>query len=184
MIKQADVLMLHHLLPGWLPRGSLARDLDRYLPRTAHGSSLSPGIHASVLARAGRPDEALDLLRTAAEIDLRDLTGTAAGGVHLATAGSVWQALAYGFLGLWPGPHGTVHLDPQLPAAWRSLTVRVVSHGRPLTIRATHDRVTVRCREPIQVRLDGRVRTVVPPLTDLRPQRRVRTAPSPQPSRR
>ena len=56
LIKQADVVMLHHLVPDEVEPASLAANLAFYEPRTAHGSSLSPAIHASLLARAGRPD--------------------------------------------------------------------------------------------------------------------------------
>ncbi len=65
VIKQPDVLMLHHLVPGEVAAGSLAPNVDYYGPRTAHGSSLSPAVTASLLARAGRPDEALAMLGTA-----------------------------------------------------------------------------------------------------------------------
>ena len=51
LIKQADVLMLHHLVPDEVVAGSLAPCVDFYEPRTAHGSSLSAAIHASLLAR-------------------------------------------------------------------------------------------------------------------------------------
>ncbi|HVN13516.1 MAG TPA: hypothetical protein VMT69_15595, partial [Kineosporiaceae bacterium] len=58
VIKQPDVLMLHHLVPEEVAPGSLVPNLDFYGPRTAHGSSLSPAITAAVLARAGRAEEA------------------------------------------------------------------------------------------------------------------------------
>ena len=91
--------MLHHLVPDEVAPGSLVPNLDFYEPRTAHGSSLSPAIHAALLARAGRFGPALEALRIAARIDLDDLTGTTAGGLHLATMGGLWQALAFGFAG-------------------------------------------------------------------------------------
>ena len=73
----------------------LARpNLDFYEPRTAHGSTLSPGVHAALLARAGRLEQALELLRLTARIDLDDIGHTTAGGLHLAAMGSVWRALA------------------------------------------------------------------------------------------
>ena len=100
VIKQADVLMLHHLVPDEVAPGSLGPNLDFYEPRTAHGSSLSPAIHASLLARAGRFEEALGALELAARMDLDDLTRTTAGGLHLATMGGLWQALAFGFAGV------------------------------------------------------------------------------------
>ena len=75
VVKQADVLMLHHLVPEEVEPGSLAANLRFYEPRTAHASSLSPGIHAALLARAGKLDKALEALRLTARIDLDDLTG-------------------------------------------------------------------------------------------------------------
>ena len=51
VVKQADVLMLHHLVPDEVAADSLGPNLDFYEPRTAHGSSLSPAVHASLLAR-------------------------------------------------------------------------------------------------------------------------------------
>ena len=53
IIKQPDVLMLHHLVPSQVRPGSLGPNLDFYGPRTAHGSSLSPAVTAPLLARAG-----------------------------------------------------------------------------------------------------------------------------------
>jgi trehalose/maltose hydrolase-like predicted phosphorylase len=159
VIKQADVLMLHHLLPDDVPSGSLDADLDYYLPRTAHGSSLSPGIHASLLARAGRFDDALRLLRIAARIDLDDLTDTAAGGLHLAAMGSVWQAITYGFAGIRPvgaGPAGArLRIDPRLPDTWREIEVRVTFHGTPLRVCAGHERLRITAAGDAEVEVGG-----------------------------
>jgi trehalose/maltose hydrolase-like predicted phosphorylase len=134
VLKQADVLMLHHLLPDEVAAGSLVPNLDFYEPRTAHGSSLSPAIHASLLARAGRYRPALAALRIAARLDLDDLTGSTAGGLHLATMGGLWQALAFGFAGVRPqGDHLVV--DPRLPREWGALEVALRLRGRPLRLR-------------------------------------------------
>jgi trehalose/maltose hydrolase-like predicted phosphorylase len=154
IIKQPDVLMLHHLVPREVRPGSLATNLAFYDPRTAHGSSLSPAIHASLLARAGRPDRALELFRIAARLDLDDLTGTTAGGLHLATMGGVWQALAYGFLGLRPHPD-VLDIAPCLPASWEALSLRLHFHGQPIGIRADHDAVAISCEAPICVRVEA-----------------------------
>jgi trehalose/maltose hydrolase-like predicted phosphorylase len=133
LVKQPDVLMLHHLLPDHVPAGSLAADLDHYLPRTAHGSSLSPAICASLLARAGRPEEAVELFQLAARLDLDDLTGTTAGGLHLATMGGLWQAVVTGFAGL-RVVDGRLRADPHLPRRWRRLRIRLFHRGEPLVI--------------------------------------------------
>ena len=154
VIKQADVIMLHHLLCDELPEGSLDADLDHYLPRTAHGSSLSPAIHASVLARAGRTDEALEWFRVAARIDLDDLTGTTAGGLHIATLGGLWQAVAHGFLGL--GSNGrALAIDPRLPTAWDGIELHCRFRGAAVTIETDGDETRVTVDRPLHLQLDG-----------------------------
>jgi trehalose/maltose hydrolase-like predicted phosphorylase len=142
LIKQPDVLMLHHLVPDAVREGSLAPCLDFYGPRTAHGSSLSPAIHAALLARAGQPERALEMFRMAARLDLDDLTGTTAEGLHLATMGGVWQALAFGFLGVRVN-QGILSVDPCLPRDWRALGLRFHFRRRPVSVRAELDRVTI-----------------------------------------
>ena len=134
VLKQADVLMLHHLLPDEVAPGSLVPNLDFYEPRTAHGSSLSPAINASVLARAGRYRAALDALRIAARMDLDDLTGSTAGGLHLATMGGLWQALAVGFGGIRPRGEALV-VDPRLPTEWNALEFALRFRDSPLRLR-------------------------------------------------
>jgi trehalose/maltose hydrolase-like predicted phosphorylase/ABC-type Na+ transport system ATPase subunit NatA len=152
LIKQSDVLMLHHLVPQEVEPGSLASCLAFYEPRTAHGSSLSPAISASLFARAGEPERALDLFRVAARLDLDDLTGTAARGLHLATMGGLWQALAYGFLGLRPSAD-TLGIDPCLPANWSALGLRLKFSGHRVGIRAEHNQVSITCDAPLVVRI-------------------------------
>jgi trehalose/maltose hydrolase-like predicted phosphorylase len=150
VLKQADVLMLHHLVPDEVAPGSLVANLDFYEPRTAHSSSLSPAIHASLFARAGRMDESLTGLRLAARIDLDDLTGSTAGGLHLATMGGLWQALAFGFAGLRP-KDDVLHVEPRLPSAWRALELRLRFRGSPVRLRIKPDAVTVDAGGPINV---------------------------------
>ena len=171
LIKQADVLMLHHLVPDEVADGSLGSNLHFYEPRTAHGSSLSPAIHAALLARAGEPDHALELFRMAARLDLDDLTGTTAGGLHLATMGGLWQALAYGFLGLRP-QREVLDVDPCLPRTWPSLALRLRFRGTPIQVRAEHDSVTIQCDSPVIVRIEGGAgRVVAPPGATIRLRR-------------
>lgn len=155
IIKQPDVLMLHHLVPEEVEAGSLERNLDFYGPRTAHGSSLSPAITACLLSRAGRPDEALDLLRVALALDLDDLTGTTATGLHMATLGGVWQALLTGFAGARVGDDGILRLDPRLPTAWGSLGLRFRCLGRRVRLDITRESVDVQTDGELWLRLDA-----------------------------
>ncbi|HSK55819.1 MAG TPA: glycosyl hydrolase family 65 protein [Jiangellales bacterium] len=158
VLKQADVLMLHLMVPDEVPPGSLDADLEYYGPRTSHGSSLSPAVHATLLARAGRPDEALPLLRWAAMLDLHGLNGTTPGGLHVATMGGLWRALAQGFAGL--GVSGdALTVDPRLPSTWEGLTLRLTFRGAHVLVRAGHGSVEVSTDAPLLLALpDGTTR--------------------------
>lgn len=153
VLKQADVLMLHHLVPDEVAPGSLLPNLDFYEPRTAHGSSLSPAIHAALHARAGRFRDALAALRIAAGIDLDDLTGSTATGVHLATMGGLWQALVFGFAGV-RARNGILAVDPHLPPDWGAIELRLRFRGHPLGLRV--DREGVALDAASDLRLDHR----------------------------
>ncbi len=155
VVKQPDVLMLHHLVPDEVVPGSLGPNLAYYEPRTAHGSSLSPAIHASLFARAGRLTEAVAALRLAARLDLDDLTGTTAGGLHLATMGGVWQALVFGFAGARPCG-GALHLDPRLPESWDALEFSLSFRGSPVRIRIEPDDLAIRADPSVPLRVAGR----------------------------
>jgi trehalose/maltose hydrolase-like predicted phosphorylase len=173
VIKQPDVLMLHHLVPEEVAPGSLEPNLDFYGPRTAHGSSLSPAIHAALLARAGRADEALEPLRIALALDLEDLTGTTAAGLHLATLGGVWQAVLAGFAGV-RVRDGVLGVDPRLPTSWRSLELRFRCLGRRVRLLVTPDGTDVHTSRPLQVRLAGQAPRRVAGHTRLTQTRRMR----------
>jgi trehalose/maltose hydrolase-like predicted phosphorylase len=160
VIKQPDVLMLHHLVPDEPAPGSLRPNLEFYEPRCAHGSSLSPAIHAALFARDGRPDLALRLFRMACRLDLDNLTGTTAGGLHLATFGGVWQALVFGFAGIRPRRSGLV-IDPHIPEEWNQLRVRLIHHGRRVEVRASPSRLEVSSDSPILVDVPGTGATTV-----------------------
>jgi trehalose/maltose hydrolase-like predicted phosphorylase len=154
VVKQADVLMLHHLVPDEVAPDSLEANLAYYEPRTAHGSSLSPAIHASLFARAGRLGAAVEALRLACRIDVDDLTGTTAGGLHLATMGGVWQALVFGFAGVRPTA-GALDIDPHLPDAWDALELRLRFRGNPVRVRIEHEELEVEAEEGAPITVCG-----------------------------
>ncbi|MGW0593163.1 glycoside hydrolase family 65 protein [Streptosporangium sp. NPDC002607] len=93
--KQADVLMLFHLLGeegldeiltglGYEWNAAMAKNtVDYYLARTCHGSTLSAVVHAGVLARLC-PGASHPFLTEALNNDVRNLqAGTTSEGIHL-----------------------------------------------------------------------------------------------------
>jgi hypothetical protein len=152
VVKQADVLMMHHLVPSEVAPGSLRPNLDFYEPRTAHGSSLSPAVHAALFARAGRPEEALPLLQLAARLDLDDVTATTAGGLHLGAMGGVWQAIVLGLAGVRP-EGDALAVDPRLPEAWNGLDLRLRFRGVLLRLRLENELVALDADASVQIRV-------------------------------
>jgi len=167
VIKQADVLMLHHLVPEETVPDSLEPNLRYYEPRTAHGSSLSPAIHASLFARAHSYEQSLDALRIASTIDLEDLTGSTTGGIHLATMGGLWQAFAFGFAGL-RARDGVLQIDPRLPPSWRGLELRVRFRGSRVRVHIEPSEFCVVADHPIGVEVGGERSMVGPMSRDFR----------------
>jgi trehalose/maltose hydrolase-like predicted phosphorylase len=152
LVKQADVLMLHLLIPELVSARSLGPDIAWYEPRTTHASSLSAPVHAAVLARAGRLDDALAYLRKSATIDLDDRTGNTREGLHFAAMGGVWHALVHGVAGL--ELQGlNLKLHPHLPPGWEALEFQVMLHGVGFRFRVLPDRVVVRARKARSVRV-------------------------------
>jgi kojibiose phosphorylase len=131
IVKQADVVMALYLL--WDQFSAEVRDANfrYYEPRTGHGSSLSPSIHALMAARLGDLQLAEKYLRQAAEIDLGNNMGNAAGGVHAAAIGGLWQAIVFGFGGLEFRAEG-LHFAPHLLPHWRRLAFPFQWRGHKL----------------------------------------------------
>jgi kojibiose phosphorylase len=140
IIKQADVLMLIHMLWDELPEEVRLANFRYYEARTAHGSSLSPPIHAVLAARLGQSALAEKYFQQTAEIDLSNNMSNAAGGVHAAALGGLWQAAVFGFGGM-RARHDHVAFSPHLPNGWRSLLFRVAWRGSGLEVRMTRDAV-------------------------------------------
>lgn len=153
VLKQADVVMLMFLLWQSFPPEVRAANFRYYEPRTAHDSSLSPSFHALVAARLNDLPLAERYLRQAARIDL-DFTrkgwSGATGGVHIAALGGIWQALAFGFLGMQPQEEG-LRFDPHIPPSWDALRIPLQWRGRRLRVTARPDgaEIAVEAGEPV-----------------------------------
>ncbi|MGI9540405.1 MAG: glycoside hydrolase family 65 protein [Miltoncostaeaceae bacterium] len=136
ILKQADVLMLPTLLPDEMRDGEVEANYDHYEPRTSHDSSLSAAVHALVAARIGRREDAVRYFKKAATIDLDlDRGVTAAGGIHIAALGGMWQALVFGFAGAITAKEG-VDLRPDVPDRWGEVEFALRWRGAPFACRA------------------------------------------------
>lgn len=160
VVKQADVVALLALLPEQFPGAMAEANFRYYEPRTAHGSSLSAGMHALVAARLGDADMALRFLHQAAVADL-EFDPNSAGGIRIAGLGGVWQAVVLGFGGLDLSGE-TISINPRLPPHWRGMSFAVRWKGRSVRvgIAGRTVRVALSEGEPAEIRIAGRVSTI------------------------
>jgi kojibiose phosphorylase len=157
VVKQADVVLAMFLLWDRFPAEVRAANFHYYEPRTGHGSSLSPSTHALLAARLGEMGVAARYLRQAAEVDLSNNMGNAAGGVHAAAIGGLWQAMVFGFAGLELRPEG-LRLNPRLLQSWKRVIFPVQWRGHRLRITLEPDATGVQVEDgpaPFKLQLAG-----------------------------
>jgi trehalose/maltose hydrolase-like predicted phosphorylase len=178
LAKQADVLMLVYLfgadgLAGMLERlgyptesGVIDDTVDYYLGRTAHGSTLSRVVHASVLARMD-PARGWHTFREALAADLDDTQGgTTREGIHLGAMAGTIDIITRAFAGV-RGEDDVVVFEPRLPDGLRLARFTIVHRGQRLRVVVTPALLEVhaeRCATRTLVRIRaGRANLTVAP---------------------
>jgi beta-phosphoglucomutase family hydrolase len=157
LAKQADVLMLLYVLGpdqllAQLDRlgypttiDAVRRTVDFYLARTAHGSTLSKVVHASVLARL-HPAQAWELFRDALVADLDDTQGgTTAEGVHLGAMAGTIDIVTRAFAGMTLDTD-RVAFTPRLPDELRHVEFQIHHRGHLVHVSLTHARLQLTTR--------------------------------------
>lgn len=160
VVKQADVVQLIALLWDEVDPRVRRKSFHYYEPRTAHGSSLSPGIHALVAARLGLCELAARYLEQTADIDLGNNMGNAAGGVHAAGMGSLWQAVVFGVAGLRQDLHDPelLYVEPNLLPGMRRVSLPFTIRGRNLELHVCRHAIEIHVEEgfaPIDIAVAG-----------------------------
>jgi alpha,alpha-trehalose phosphorylase len=152
VIKQADLVLALYLCGDRFTPEQKLRDFNYYEAITVRDSTLSASIQAIVAAEVGHLDLAYAYFRETAFVDLHDLAGNTADGLHLASlAGTLLVAVA-GFGGM--RDYGdTLAFAPRLPARLTRLSFRLLYRGRRLRVEVQpdHARYVLLSGEPIDV---------------------------------
>lgn len=152
--KQADVLMLFFLFsaemlatlfdhmgypfdPDFIPR-----NINYYLERTSHGSTLSRVVHSWVLGRSDR-DSAWQLFKEALHSDIDDIQGgTTPEGIHLGAMAGTVDLIQRMHTGL-EMRDDVLRFNPLLPKELDSIHLRVRYHCHWLSVHLNHKTLTV-----------------------------------------
>ena len=134
--KQADLVLALHLRGDAFTAEQKARDFDYYERLTVRDSSLSASTQAVVAAEVGHLGLALDYLREAAFIDLRDLARNTRDGLHLAALAGSWIALVAGFGGM-RDYGGSLCFSPRLPDELSRIAFSLTVRGGRLRVEVS-----------------------------------------------
>jgi len=163
--KQADVLMLFYLFSaeeldlifedlGYaFDRRLIKKNIDYYLARTSHGSTLSLITHAWVLTRADR-EHSWHLFCQALDSDIDDIQGgTTPEGIHTGAMAGTVDLVQRNYLGL-ETRADVLHFNPLLPVGVDCLKVRLRYRRHRLDVTATHDRLEITSHPEIASMID------------------------------
>lgn len=142
VLKQADVVLALFLQGDEFTAEEKLADFDYYDPLTTGDSTLSAVVQSIIASEVGYQELALKYFSAAVYVDLADLHNNASDGVHVASAGGVWSALASGFGGL-RDYVGKFSIDPRLPDVWEGLVYRITMHGTRVRVSLTQGAVTL-----------------------------------------
>ncbi len=135
--KQADTLMTFYNLPekevtsileklGYkLKSGYLKDNMEYYLQRTSHGSTLSRVVHSQLANMIGDENLSWELYSDALSSDFNDIQGgTTAEGIHAGVmAGTILVALqSYAGVDV---RDGKLSINPHLPKGWRKISFKL-----------------------------------------------------------
>jgi beta-phosphoglucomutase family hydrolase len=182
--KQADVLMLFYLFSaeqlttllhqlGYpFDPATIPRNVDYYLRRSSHGSSLSHVVHSWVLARADR-ERSWRLFHEALQTDVAyRKNSTTHEGIHLGAMAATVDIIQRCYSGM-ELRHGRLWLHPCLPDELNELSFTMVYQDNELDVHIGRDTIRLRAAryatEPAEVFIHGEPCTIRPGETLERP---------------
>ena len=155
--KQADVLMLFYLLSadelGELFKRlgynfkyeTIPSNIDYYLKRTSHGSTLSRVVHSWVLARSQR-ELSWHLFTEALKTDISDIQGgTTSEGIHLGAMAGTIDLIQRCYTGL-ETREDTLWFNPCLPNELKEVQFDIHYRGHWINLKITSDRLRFHTR--------------------------------------
>ncbi len=167
--KQADTLMLYYNLSndkvteiinglGYkLPEDYIQKNLEYYLQRTSHGSTLSRVVHSYLAQQIGQEELSWSMFQNALTSDYNDIQGgTTAEGVHTGVmAGTLWIMYA-AFAGI-DFSGDVLSINPNLPKHWTQLAFGLDFKGARYQFHFENGEIEISCDKAREVVVQGKV---------------------------
>ncbi len=170
--KQADTLMTFYNLDknkidqiindlGYeLPDNYLTKNLEYYLQRTSHGSTLSRVVHAKLAQMVDNQELSWSLFKDALGSDYMDVQGgTTAEGIHtgVMSATLVVAMSTYGGVDL---REEFLNVNPALPKHWSSMEFGLTFRGVDYKFNITQNTINVTTSKPTKIIVNGKEQVV------------------------
>ncbi|MBI5160426.1 MAG: glycoside hydrolase family 65 protein [Micrococcales bacterium] len=140
VLKQTDVVLALLLRSTEFSAAQKRADFEYYDALTTGDSTLSAVVQSVIAAEVGYQELAYNYFLSALYVDLADLQGNTLDGVHVASAGGIWTAVAKGFAGL-RDDDGRLTFDPRLPEAWSGVAFRLQVRGARVLVELERRRI-------------------------------------------
>lgn len=169
--KQADTLMTFYVLDdqevtdiltdlGYkLPEDYIRRNLDYYIRRTSHGSTLSRVVHAYLASVVNDRGMSWQLYQEALTSDYIDIQGGTTGeGIHCGVMGGTISIALNTYAGL--NVQGDMlRFSPDLPDRWQSMYFTVAFCGRRYHVAIDRKSISIEVdgSSPVEIEVEGKV---------------------------
>ena len=165
--KQADSLMTFYNLDKKkidrllsqlkydMPDDYFTKNLNYYLKRTSHGSTLSRVVHTKLAAMAGEKDLSAELYKESLYSDYEDIQGgTTAEGIHAGVmAATIYIALnTYGGIDI---REDILKIDPAIPRNWKELRFKLYKKGIHFIVDITENSLKIKADKEVEVVIKG-----------------------------
>lgn len=166
--KQADTLMAYYVLNikevdqilnqlGYhMPKEYLTKNIQYYLNRTTHGSTLSRIVYSVLTEMDDNMDQSWSLFSQALFSDYYDIQGgTTAEGIHLGVMGATLMIETRNYGGV-DSLGREINLHPNLPAEWHSISFKQLIRGHWYDFVITQSQIHVTADADSTVQFKGK----------------------------
>ncbi|WP_224555272.1 glycoside hydrolase family 65 protein [Pectobacterium versatile] len=172
--KQADALMIFNNFSeddvteilknmGYKLRKNYARkNLNYYLERTSHGSTLSRIVHAQLANDINFHELSWKLYREALSSDYQDIqSGTTAEGIHTGVMAATLNTTIIAYAGV-DIRHVCLRIAPSLPKGWECIRFNLQHRGIQYYFVISHKEIIISASENAQVEINHKKHFVIP----------------------
>jgi trehalose/maltose hydrolase-like predicted phosphorylase len=138
-----------------LPADYLEKNLEYYLARTSHGSTLSRVVHAQLAEMIGNRKLSWKLYADALSSDFNDIQGgTTAEGIHAGVMAGTLMIAFSTFAGI-DTRREILSVLPALPEQWKKMSLKMHFRGTKYHFLISHDNIVVSTNKDAILRINN-----------------------------